>query len=288
MQEEERCPLRVEQVFCVTEQEWRPGEKLPPRLTECWQLVYVAGGMVEETADLRRVPLGAGWVCFHQPGEAYSMRVVGTVPPEVLRVEFACNGAAMDAFRNLALRTDSVEKTYLSHLVEVARQVFLPPKAPGEKARPRAEVPFAGHQQVQLHLELVLIAVARRLRGPKRASARARREKSNTALLESVRTYFAGHLGEELTVEQVCRDNGCTRARLQKVFRARTKSGAMEYFARMKVERAKELLQAGYSPGEAAAQLGYSSGGYFSRCFKKFTGQTPHGFQLENLKNERI
>lgn len=284
MPEEERSPLRTEEVLAVTQKEWRPGEKLPARISECWQLVYVSGGTVEESADLRHVTLGPGWVYFHQPGEAFGMRVAGDIPPEVLRVDFTCGSAAMDLFRGIALHTDAVERICLGHLAAAARELYAQPREGESKPRLRADAPFAAHQQLQLQLEFVLITMARRLRGNPKASTRTRRDRSSAVLLETVRLYFAANLEKELTVEQVCRDNGCTRARLQKVFRARTKSGAMEYFARMKVERAKELLQTGHSPGETAQRLGYSSGAYFSRCFKRVTGQTPHAFQMESLK----
>lgn len=284
MSEEELCPLRVEQVLSVAQQEWRPGEKLPPYLCENWQLVYVLSGAVEETADLRRIALGRGWVYFHQPGEAAGMRAVGDIPPEVMRVDFVCSSAVMDEFRGLSLHTDTNERIYLHYAGVAAREVFSAPKTPDEAPRRRAEPPFAAQQQLQITLELALIAMVRRMRGGQKASARARREQSSAVLLETVRRYFAARLDCDLTVEQVCRDNGCTRARLQKVFRTRTKCGAMEYFARMKVERAKDLLEEGYSPGETAQRLGYSSGAYFSRSFKKLAGCTPHEYQAEHVR----
>ena len=97
-------------------------------------------------------------------------------------------------------------------------------------------------------------------------------------LVDMVHVYFADHLSQELTVDQVCRDNGCTRARLQKAFRARVHKGPMEAFAAMKMDRARLLLAGGCTPGETAARLGFADSAYFSRCFTRAYGVTPRDF----------
>ena len=52
----------------------------------------------------------------------------------------------------------------------------------------------------------------------------------------------------------------------------------METFAAMKMERAKELLAAGCTPGETAERLGFADGAYFSRCFRRSEGMSPREF----------
>ena len=49
----------------------------------------------------------------------------------------------------------------------------------------------------------------------------------------------------------------------------------------MKAEQAAGLLVQGYSPGEVADKLGYSSPAYFSQRFRALTGQTPTAYRRD-------
>ncbi len=288
MEPEKNFPLRVEQVFSAAVQEWRVGESRPPQQCENWQLVYVLGGMIEENADGKKTALRQGQLILHPAGRTVQMRAVGEIPPEVLRLDFWCPAPELLPLGGRLLRADLEEQVYLGRMAALIPEAFLPPEPGALAAAHRPDAAFGTLQELAIRLEMLLIALVRRTGAEHRATARVRRDKAQTALLENTRVWFAQHLTEELSVEQVCRALGCTRAMLQKTFRARTKSGAMEYFAAMKLARARELLAGGASPGEVAGMLGYSSGAYFSRCFKAATGTTPHAYQREAfLKQEK-
>ena len=103
-------PLRVEAVPAAHTSEWRADDSFPPRQTQAWQLIYVCSGTIEERCDDRRVLLRAGGLLFHQPGEVFAMTTVGEVPPETLRIDFYCTGAAMDRFRGTILHAEPTEQ----------------------------------------------------------------------------------------------------------------------------------------------------------------------------------
>ena len=48
-----------------------------------------------------------------------------------------------------------------------------------------------------------------------------------------------------------------------------------EYIRKQKMNRAVELLNAGFRVSECAAQLNYYDAFYFSKEFKKYTGLSP-------------
>lgn len=274
-------PLRVEQLLSASLQEWRCGEGTAPRLCENWQLVYLLNGTIEEREDGKSRTMRRGQLCLHEAGKTVSMRALGEIPPEVMRIDFWCGGAELRLLSGSRLQTGMSEQIYLTRLGKMLRDVFAEPDPPDAPAPLRLDPPFAAMQLLSNLLEMLLISLVRRQQAGRKTSARTRREQGHTALLETVQDYFARHLTEEVTVEQVCAAVGCSRAALQEVFRTRLKTGAMEYFAKMKLDRARELLAEGSTPGETAAQLGYSSGAYFSHCFKKAVGLTPHAYQKQ-------
>ena len=95
MPSSEDFPLRNDAVTAAWASERRPEEDFSGAQTQAWQLVYVRSGAIEEHAAGRRVLLRAGGILLHQPEETFSMRSMGEIPPEVLRIEFHCTGAAM-------------------------------------------------------------------------------------------------------------------------------------------------------------------------------------------------
>ena len=272
-------PLRVEAVPAAHTSEWRADDSFPPRQTQAWQLIYVRSGTIEERCDDRRVLLRAGGLLFHQPGEVFAMTTVGEVPPETLRIDFYCTGAAMDRFRGTILHAEPDEQHDLDWLANTANTVFDAAPVRGEPPIVKEDLPFGVMQQFIIHLENLLILLARRCRRTKRPVARVRRERRQYVLVEDARAYFAANLARELKVDEVCAALGCTRTQLQQAFRARLRRTAMEEFSAMRIEYAAQLLARGASPGEVAAQMGYCSGAYFSQRFRAATGHTPSAYR---------
>lgn len=272
-------PLRVEAVPAAHTSEWRADDSFPPRQTQAWQLIYVRSGTIEERCDDRRVLLRAGGLLFHQPGEVFAMTTVGEVPPETLRIDFYCTGAAMDRFRGTTLHAEPDEQHDLDWLANTANTLFDAAPVRGDPPTVKEDLPFGVMQQFIIHLENLLILLARRCRRAKRPVARVRRERRQYVLVEDARAYFAANLTRELKVDEVCAALGCTRTQLQQAFRARLRRTAMEEFSAMRIEYAAQLLARGASPGEVAAQMGYCSGAYFSQRFRAATGHTPSAYR---------
>lgn len=275
----EVTPFRITELSFAALTEWRTGQTLPPRTSEGWQLVYVRSGVIEEQCDTRWVAVRRGGLLFHQPNERHAMRAVSEVPPEVLRIEFLCDGAAMDLFRGRVLVANAGEKACLRALSASVEEAFDIPDEPEQPPRPRQDGPFGAQQLMTAQLIWLLIMLTRRLRRPRKPSPRARMEQEQVALVEAVRQYFAHNIDRDLRLEEICADNECGRVQLQNAFRARTKMGPMEYFGRMRLEHAGTMLAQGYTPGQVAQRMHYSSGAYFAHRFKEVTGQTPSAYR---------
>ena len=94
--------------------------------------------------------------------------------------------------------------------------------------------------------------------------------------MDKVTAYLEANIHRRLTLEDVCRENLVGRSYLQKIFREKTGGGVMEYFGRLKIESAKQMIRHNRNNfTEISTRLGYTSIHYFSRHFKKVTGMTP-------------
>lgn len=274
-----RRPIRIERIITVHYFEYGPDYTFVGESHDFWELVYVDKGEIIAQAGEAEHLLQKGQMLFHEPGEFHTLKAAGGRAPNVVVVTFECEGAAMDFFRGRLLSAGDTERALMARIVEQAAEAFATPLDDplSQTMERRTDQPFGAEQLIALALESLLLELIRKGGAP--AAARPSsllRENSRNDLLERVCRYLEENLEKRLTLSDICRDNLVGRSYLQKVFREKTGGGAMEYFGRLKVRRAKELIREGqHNFTEIAALLGYNSIHYFSRHFKKVTGMTP-------------
>jgi DNA-binding response OmpR family regulator/two-component sensor histidine kinase len=78
----------------------------------------------------------------------------------------------------------------------------------------------------------------------------------------------------------LCRELGMSRAALYNRIKTVTGTGSKEYITRIRIERAKALIEkGGLSLTEISEMTGFSAPGYFSTAFKNYTGMTPSQYR---------
>jgi len=82
----------------------------------------------------------------------------------------------------------------------------------------------------------------------------------------------------------LARDSGMSLTKFRKLFKEIYGLPVYEYYAKNRIEKAKILLNDGFSVSEVATQLGYKKLHFFSKSFKSYTGLSPSVFQ-RNVKN---
>ena len=99
--------------------------------------------------------------------------------------------------------------------------------------------------------------------------------------VEKVKTYIETHFKEELTRESLASEVFMNPDYLSKLFKKNTGNSLMDYVTKVRIERAKELLERTVLPiSEIAIETGYSNTAYFTKMFKKYTnGVTPREYR---------
>jgi len=88
--------------------------------------------------------------------------------------------------------------------------------------------------------------------------------------------YIDRHIRESVTVEELSRQAHLGTSRFCQLFREQVGSAPLQYIAEKRIQMAERmLLNPSMTVGEVADALGFSSGNYFSRFFKKHCGVTP-------------
>ncbi|WP_166246395.1 AraC family transcriptional regulator [Paenibacillus turpanensis] len=94
--------------------------------------------------------------------------------------------------------------------------------------------------------------------------------------LEQAIHFMTEHMGKTIKLDEIASYIGLSKQHLTYVFKEATGMPPMDYFLRMKMQRASQLLDlTGLSVKEVGAAVGIHDPYYFSRLFKKVMGTSP-------------
>jgi AraC-like DNA-binding protein len=93
-----------------------------------------------------------------------------------------------------------------------------------------------------------------------------------------VRELLHATLDEDLSLDRLAAHLGANKFVLVRSFRKLTGTTPYQYRTLLRVERARELLALGVSPGEAAAIAGFADQPHMTRSFKRVFGLTPSAY----------
>ena len=86
----------------------------------------------------------------------------------------------------------------------------------------------------------------------------------------------------DMDQQLLCREMGMSRASLFNKMKSITGSGAKEYITRIRLEKAKKLIEeTDMTIAEISDSTGFASQSYFSTAFKNYTGLTPSQYKLK-------
>lgn len=107
------------------------------------------------------------------------------------------------------------------------------------------------------------------------ASGGVPNERSDIA--SEVRRYLRKHYAAPITLAELAMNFHCSTVSLTKWYYRTYEKTIMEELKEIRMERAKELLRSSdnVSVSCIASSCGFTDSGYFSKCFRKYTGMTP-------------
>lgn len=274
--------LTIRDVYSIHYFEYMCDFSFPGESHDFWEFLCVDKGEVNVIAGEKFHVLKKGDIIFHKPNEFHNVNSNGLIAPNLVVISFSCSSPAMSFFEEKILQISEPERLLLGQIIQEAKHVFEGRMDdPYQEELIKAENPgFAGEQLISLYLEQLLIQLIRRYMvrtpSPNPPIVKSIKQKADGELFAQVLKYMETHVCETLTIDQICKSNSVGRSQLQKLFRTRSGYGAIEYFSRMKVDLAKQMIRENhYNFTQIADALGFSSIHYFSRQFKQITGMTP-------------
>ena len=245
-----------------------------------WEFLCVDKGEVNIVAGSRSYSLKKDELVFHKPNEFHSVQSNGLIAPNLVVISFECNSPAMDFFKERILTIGESERNLIAQIIIETRNCFSTPLDDPYTNKPErlSNIPFGAEQMIKIHLEQLLIQLIRRYTALhiEAEPLKTLKERTDNDLYTRILQYLELHIYNHLSIEQICKDNLVGRSQLQKLFREQNNCGVIDYFTKMKITLAKQLIrnkQLNFT--QISDTLGYTSIHYFSRQFKKTTGMTP-------------
>lgn len=93
--------------------------------------------------------------------------------------------------------------------------------------------------------------------------------------VESACEYMRGNYGRRVSLDELCRHAGLSRAALERAFAAEKGISPHRYLESVRVSIAKRLLGQGIPPCESALLTGFSDQSHFTNRFRALTGLAP-------------
>jgi transcriptional regulator GlxA family with amidase domain len=123
----------------------------------------------------------------------------------------------------------------------------------------------------------------------RRTPSPVRHDVETAEKIEQTISYMMDHLDHPLQVATLAAMACVSPSHYFALFKRRTGSAPMDYFTRLRMERARKLLDSTTrSVKEVAAALGYDDPFYFSRVFKSVNHVAPSYYRQQQLSQSAL
>ncbi len=245
-----------------------------------YELIFVNAGTLGISSEGYSGELEKNQMIIHKANEEHSLTCAEGAAPSVIIIGFECSSSLIDGFSASPVTLGDAAIKRLAEIVKEGRNVFKPPyDTPVYDMRKKKHQPLGAEQMLRLSLESFLLLLLREYR-----TAEGGEEKAETpAAIHEVVAYVSQNYLERMTIDELAFLFKTNRATLCREFKRETGKTLVAFVNEKKIERAKEkILSSTKTFTQIAEEMNFESIHYFTRFFKKMTGETPKEFRQKN------
>lgn len=234
------------------------------------EVVCVLGGRAGVTADKNIYVLPAGQLIVHPPNEFHTIWP-DNEEAEIVIFSFRAEPFPVQEKRVFRLNTEQTAE--LCNLHKRAKEVFCISDIRVTGALPHREAEAAILIK-QLEILLLNVLATENAAMPYHSGQSAENYVRIVNAMEEA-------LGGPLNIHELAARCNLSVSAIEKTVHRYMGCGAITYFNNLRMKRASQLLAAGKSVKEVAAELGFSCQNYFSAAFKKWAKRSPSTFRKQ-------
>jgi AraC-like DNA-binding protein len=257
-----------------------------------WELVYIESGDALITSDDEKIPVSAGDLFFHKPGEVHAIESINGSYIRAYFISFSSASEITKLFDRLKITIRHEQKTMLKKLCDEALTLYdnkpeYEKQADFYSDKLKADTPTGAQQLFRMHFEEFLISVIRLIEEKENVFFYESKAELDAFIFRRLTEKLKKSIYSELSITELCDELGCGRTYLSILFKKNTGDTIMNYYNILKINEAKSLIEEGKLPlSEISELLHFSTRFYFSRVFKRIEGITPSEYKAK-LKNNK-
>ena len=286
-----RTDVRVSRLCTAYAYAYSPDFVFSGETHKAWEIVYVAKGRTEIQSGVKKLSLNKDEIYIHEPYEFHKIKADGEVC-NVAIIGFISDSADVRLAAGKILRASAYEKSLVSRIITngarcLAGKNGIPLITDGKTAD------YASGQVAKNSVELLLIELIRdcgakneeykndgvKTDGFNRfANERTENygEKGESMLVQAIKTFLLGNTDKKIVLRELAENFAYSVPHLCAVFKKATGYPIIDYFNKLKIEKAKTLILEGkLGVKEISDALGFDSLQYFSARFKRYVGYSP-------------
>ncbi|WP_152393826.1 AraC family transcriptional regulator [Paenibacillus guangzhouensis] len=241
------------------------------------ELILATGGSGSITIDGRKYQVQPGMLFYIAPGLLHTFELSGEDLPYVMTVHFnyafvTHTDGRLDISNEAPILTiPSGQQLKDYYLVE---ELF-------KKLVDTWHAKGLGYEfMTKTLLQQLLIALWQNIRKQDQIDA-------SSLKIEKIIVYMQQNLSKKITLQELANQVLWSPTYLSRTFKGITGYAVIEFFNKMKIDQAKELmLESDKKIREVAQAVGYTDEFYFSRMFKKIEGMSPSEFYSKNVHGD--
>ncbi len=267
------CPVRIDSIYTVHYFEYTKDFAYSGEVHDFWELVYADKKKLLITAGAQELELEAGQIYLHKPNEFHNIRCDGKRAANSVIISFDCDTPELFTVAGHIINAGEEERRLLGNIVKESERAFSKGlKDPYTAIMEKSESGMYGSEQlVRLSIETLLIRLIRSSKNTPPVKI-----KKSSSILVEITDFLSMNVESKIVFEDIVREFNLSPSVIKKIFREQMGCGVMEYFTRLKIDRAKEMIrEEKYSFTEISERLSFNNSQYFTTVFKRVSGMTP-------------
>ncbi len=267
------CPVKIDSIYTVHYFEYTKDFAYSGEVHDFWELVYADKKNLLITAGAQELELEAGQLYLHKPNEFHNIRCDGKRAANSVIISFDCDVPELFSVAGRIITAGEEERRLLGAIVKESGRAFSkgfndPYTAVMQKS---SKGTYGCEQVLKISIEMLLIRLIRSSKNTPPVKI-----KKSSSILAEITDFLSMNVESKIVFEDIVKEFNLSPSVIKKIFREQMGCGVMEYFTRLKIDRAKEMIrEEKYSFTEIAERLCFNNSQYFTTVFKRVSGMTP-------------
>ena len=249
-----------------------------------WEIVYCDSGEADITDDNNNYILKQGHAFIHAPNSFHNVRP-NRSNTNVIVAGF--NGRLQPLYKiaGTVLEISQNERHFIKNMLSESRRVFSAPLniVYQYSLDLQKNAQISALQNIKNCLECLLLFLLE-----DKAQAAKPADETQNYIIKQMLNIMQKNIETKITIQSLAYKLGYSSTYLKKLFKDIMGKSIIQYFIRLKIEKAKSYMSEGiYSISEISEMLGYDTLQYFSKQFKDITNMSPSAY-IKSIKETGI